>query len=86
VSRSPAIECKWIKADISTPEGIQYLITQIGQMPIDALLFSGGVWEERGFMECFDFRKTSDIETRHILSVNLMAPIEITKGSRKVFH
>lgn len=80
VSRSPAIECEWIKADISTPEGIQYLISQIGQMPIDALLFSGGVWEAHGFMEDFDFRKTSDLETRHIMSVNLLAPIEITKG------
>jgi len=83
VSRSPAIECEWINADISTPDGIQYLITQLGQMPIDALLFSGGVWEEHGFMENFDFRKTNDHETRHIMSVNLMAPIEITKGIAK---
>ena len=31
-------------------------------------------------MEDFDFRKTSDLETRHIMSVNLVAPIEITRG------
>ena len=83
VSRNPARECEWIKADISTPDGIQYLITKIGQLPIDALLFSGGVWEERGFMQGFDFRKTSNLETHHIMSVNLIAPIEITKGIAK---
>lgn len=83
VSRSPAIECEWIKADISSIEGIQYLMSQIGQIPIDALLFSSGVWEERGFMDGFDFRKTSDLETRQIMSVNLVAPIEITKGVAK---
>lgn len=80
VSRSPAKECEWINADISTPDGIQYLIAQVGTIPIDALLFSGGVWEEYGFMEGFDFRNTSDLETRYIMSVNLIAPIEITKG------
>lgn len=83
VSRSPAIECEWIKADISTVEGIQHLFSEIGEMPIDALLFSGGVWEEYGFMEDFDFRKTSELELRHIMSVNLVAPIEITKGIAK---
>lgn len=83
VSRSPAVECEWINADISESEGIQYLITQIGDKPIDVLLFSGGVWEEYGFMEDFDFRKTSDLETRHIMSVNLIASIEITKGIAK---
>jgi len=80
VSRNHAIECEWIQADISTVDGIQNLFTKIGQMPIDTLIFSGGVWEEYGFMEDFDFRKTSDLETRHIMSVNLVAPIGITKG------
>ena len=83
VSRSFAAGCKWIKADISEAEGIQYLIHQIGDTPIDALVFAGGVWEEQGFTKNFDFRKTSDDETRRIMSVNLIAPIEITKGVAK---
>ena len=83
VSRSPAINCEWIKADISIFDDIQYLFSKIGKIPIDALLFSSGVWEENGFTNEFDFRKTSDPETRHIMSVNLVAPIEITKGIAK---
>ena len=80
VSRSKASNCKWIKADISTTEGIQHLVNQIGQKSIDALLYSSGIWEENGFSESFDFRKTSEEETRSIMLVNLVAPIEITKG------
>lgn len=83
VSRSPCSEGQWIKADISTAEGIEYLITSIGQIPIDALIYSSGIWEENGFMADFDFRKTIDVETRHIISVNLVAPIEISKGIAK---
>ena len=83
VSRSPAINCEWIKADISTIDGIQYLFSKIDRMPINLLLFSSGVWEEYGFTDDFDFRKTSELETRHIMSVNLVAPIEITKGIAK---
>lgn len=80
VSRSPSVECDWIKADISTGDGIQKLLMEIGDVTIDTLIFSSGVWEEYGFLDEFDFRKTSDQETRDIMSVNLVAPIEITKG------
>lgn len=83
VSRSPSVECEWIQADISTDDGIQQLLTTIGAAPIDALIFSSGVWEEYGFIDEFDFRKTSAQETRDIMSVNLVAPIEITKGIAK---
>ena len=83
VSRSQSLGCEWIEADISTSAGITHLLTEIGQRPIDTLLFTGGTWEEYGFMEDFDFRKTSDNETRDIMSVNVIAPIEITKGLAK---
>lgn len=80
VSRSKASHCEWIKADVSTGEGIRTVVSQVGQGPIDALIYSTGIWEEHGFSEHFDFRKTDDVETRNIMSVNLVAPIEITKG------
>jgi len=69
VSRSKASHCEWIKADVSTGEGIRAVVSQVGQGTI-----------EHGFSEHFDFMKTDDIETRNIMSVNLVAPIEITKG------
>ena len=80
VSRSPSKDCEWIKADVATVEGRRALFAKIGDLPIDVLIFSSGVWEEHGFMADFDFRKTGELETSHIMSVNLVAPIEITKG------
>ena len=83
VSRSHSKDCEWIEADITTSEGIDKITEVIGQTPIDALIYSSGVWEEKGFMEDFNFRETTVNETRHIMSVNLVAPIEITKAVSK---
>lgn len=80
VSRTKAQNCEWIEADISDEEGIKELLKIVSQIKIDTFIFSSGVWEEYGFMNEFDFQKTSDWETRHIMSVNLIAPIELTKG------
>lgn len=83
VSRTYASECRWIKSDISTSDGIQDLLSKLGDTPIDVMVYSSGVWEKYGFMDDFDFCKTSDLETRHIMSINVVAPIEITKGIAK---
>ena len=83
VSRTKAQNCEWIEADISDEKGIKDLLNHVSKLQIDTFIFSSGVWEEYGFMNEFDFRKTSDIETRHIMSVNLIAPIELTKGVAK---
>jgi short-subunit dehydrogenase len=79
VSRTQALHCDWIKTDIATEEGIQYLCKKLNNQRVDTLLFSSGVWEEYGFTNEFDFRKTTLAETNHIMSINLVAPIEITK-------
>jgi len=73
----------WVKADISNADGISEVINSIGERTIDALLFMGGTWEDKAFTDAFDFRKTHDYETRNIIAVNLIAPIEITKGLAK---
>jgi len=79
VSRSLSINCEWIQGDISTAEGIEKISNQIGNQRIDTLIFSAGVWEEKGFMPDFSFLATKDQETRDIMSINVIAPIEITK-------
>lgn len=79
VSRSPTDNCEWIKGDISTPEGIEDVSGALAGRCIDILIFSAGVWEEKGFMPDFSFQATGDRETRHIMSINVVAPIEITK-------
>ena len=79
VSRSTSVSGTWIKADISHPEGITAIADVIGNKTVDALLFMGGVWEEGAFTDDYDFLKSSDQETRFVISVNTIAPIEITR-------
>lgn len=80
VSRTRAVAGEWIKTDLSTPDGIAYIFDVLQDTPIDALLYMGGTWENGAFTDEFDFRKSNDHETRRVLAVNLIAPIEITKG------
>lgn len=79
VSRTPTDHCEWIHGDISTAAGIKAICHTLEGKAIDTLIFSAGVWEEKGFMPDFSFLTTKDDETRHIMSVNVVAPIEITK-------
>ncbi|PSN16069.1 oxidoreductase [filamentous cyanobacterium CCT1] len=79
VSRSPAAAGRWVQADISKPEGIGAIAAALGDIPIDALLFMGGVWEADAFTDAYDFLASSDAETRWVISVNTIAPIEITR-------
>ncbi|MEN9231039.1 MAG: SDR family NAD(P)-dependent oxidoreductase [Thermostichus sp. DG02_5_bins_236] len=79
VSRTQPPVGQWIPADISTPAGIQAIRAALGRIPLDALLFMGDVWEQTAFTTDYDFCKSSDSETRWVLSVNTIAPIEITR-------
>lgn len=80
VSRTQAVAGKWIQADISTPEGIEIIGENVGQSRLDALLFMGGVWENGAFSDQYDFMTSSYQETRFVISVNTIAPIELTKS------
>lgn len=79
VSRTVPVVGEWIQADISTSEGIKTVCNSISNTTIDALLYMGGVWEKNAFTEHYNFINSSDQETRYIISVNTIAPIEITK-------
>lgn len=83
VSRTRSNIGEWVSADISTPGGIQKVIESVSDRPIHALLFMGGVWEAGAFTDDYDFEKSSHAETQSIINVNLVAPIEITKGLLK---
>ncbi len=39
----------------------------------------GGVWETHAFTDAYDFFQSSDAETRFVIGVNAIAPIEITR-------
>ncbi|PZV12848.1 MAG: oxidoreductase [Pseudanabaena sp.] len=83
ISRGQPIAGKWIQADISTPEGIKSIVISIGESTVDALLFMGGVWENGSFTDQYDFMTSSDQETRFVMAVNTIAPIELTKQLAK---
>lgn len=83
VYRSRALNCEWIKSDVTSAESIKYVAKQMGGKPIDVLIFSSGIWGKDGFSETFDFRKTNYEETHNIMLVNLVTPIELTKASAK---
>lgn len=77
-SRSPGLG-EWIPADISTAQGIDTVTTALSGRNIDGLLFLGGVWENGAFTSTYDFRGSPDSETRFVINVNLIAPIELVK-------
>jgi 3-oxoacyl-[acyl-carrier protein] reductase len=83
VSRSQPSAGDWIQADISTAEGIRSVVDTIGESRLDALLFMGGMWEDGAFTEQYSFLRSSDQETRHVIAVNTIAPIELTKHLTK---
>lgn len=83
VSRSQAVTGEWIQADISTSEGIKSIADKLGESALDALLFMGGVWEDGAFTDQYDFMKSSDQETRFVIAVNTIAPIELTRQLAK---
>jgi NAD(P)-dependent dehydrogenase (short-subunit alcohol dehydrogenase family) len=79
VSRSSPGLGEWIQADISTAAGIDKVATSMAERALDGLLFLGGVWEHGAFTSDYDFTRSPDDETRFVISVNLIAPIELTK-------
>ncbi len=83
VSRTQSKTGEWIAADISTPDGIEKVIASVSDRSIDALLFMGGVWESGAFTDDYHFEQSAHDETQSIINVNLVAPIEVTKGLLK---
>ena len=80
VSRSPSKYGKWIEADISKQEGIDNVFAAFDSSPLDALLFLGGTWEKGAFTNNYNFINSSYEEIDHVIAVNLIAPVKLTKG------
>lgn len=79
VSRSPSPVGDWIEADVSKQEGLEAVAVALGERPLDAFLFLGGVWETGAFTESYDFQLSSFEEIDFVLAVNLTAPIKLAK-------
>jgi len=79
VSRSVSQYGEWIKADVSTPEGVNTVAEAAGEGVLDSLLYMGGTWETNAFTSTYSFTSCSDDDIARVLNVNLLAPIRIAK-------
>lgn len=80
VSRGPAVAGVWVRADLATDAGIATVSAAVGEAALDALLYLGGSWEEGAFTDAYRFAASSSDEARHVLSVNLLAPILLARA------
>ncbi len=80
VARTQVAAGEWIQADLSSAEGASTVARALGDEVIDALLYMGGTWEQGAFTSDYSFLRSSDAETRNVVAVNLIAPIELTRS------
>jgi 3-oxoacyl-[acyl-carrier protein] reductase len=79
LSRGRAPVGEWLTCDLSDPAQIKGLPARIGD-PVDALLYTGGVWEEGAFTDAYRFADSPAEETTRVLAVNLAAPILLVQA------
>ena len=72
VSRSASNFGEWVKADISTKQGIEIVSNAVGDRVLDGLLYMGGTWEDKAFTQDYSFEKCSDEDIENVLMVNLL--------------
>jgi NAD(P)-dependent dehydrogenase (short-subunit alcohol dehydrogenase family) len=80
ISRSVSSYGEWIKADVSTLEGVNTVAEAVGQGCLDFLLYMAGTWEENAFTPAYSFSSCSDDDITRVLNVNLIAPIRIVRA------
>ncbi len=79
VSRGEPAAGTWVRADLSTGEGLEAVVQAAGGAPLDALLYLGGLWEAGAFTDAYGFAESSLDEARAVLAVNLLAPLELAR-------
>ncbi len=80
ISRTASSYGEWVRADVSTLEGVNAVAEAVGEEALDSLLYLGGTWEEYAFTAAYSFSSCSDEDITRVLTVNLLAPIRIVKA------
>lgn len=80
VSRGEPAAGRWVRADLSTAEGLAAVAEAVGSGALDALLYLGGTWEAGAFTDAYDFSRSDDAEARNLLAVNLLAPLSLARA------
>jgi NAD(P)-dependent dehydrogenase (short-subunit alcohol dehydrogenase family) len=79
LSRGKPPHGRWLACDLADPAQIAALPGRIDG-PVDALLYTGGVWEAGAFTDAYRFAASPAEETARVLAVNLTAPILLTQA------
>jgi NAD(P)-dependent dehydrogenase (short-subunit alcohol dehydrogenase family) len=80
LSRTPAPHGRWIGADLTDRPALADAVRAIGPDPVDALLVTGGIWEDGAFTDAYAFERSPAGETSNVIAVNLTAPILLTQA------
>ncbi len=80
VSRSRSPHGEWIEADLASQGGIDAVADKLGDTPLDALLYTGGIWEAGAFTDEYRFDSSSMAEIDAVIAVNLTAPIKLVRA------
>lgn len=80
VSRTDAPHGRWVRADLSSPEGVAAVAAAVGAGPLDALIYASGIWEAGAFTDAYSFERSTPAEIRSVIDVNLVAPIALTQA------
>ncbi len=80
LSRTPAPVGRWIEVDLEDRLSLASAVHAIGPGPVDALLVTGGIWEEGAFTPAYSFEASPAAETTSVIAVNLTAPILLTQA------
>ncbi len=79
LSRTAAEHGSWIPCDLSDVQSIKNAVDAI-DAPVDAMVYSAGIWEIGAFTSDYDFRTTDAIETEAVVSVNLLGAIALVRA------
>jgi short-subunit dehydrogenase len=65
----------WIQADLSKANVAHTIAKEIGNQPLDVVIYNAGIWEDTAFSENYNFEDISEDETRQVMDVNLTSAI-----------
>jgi 3-oxoacyl-[acyl-carrier protein] reductase len=79
LSRGTAPHGHWLSVDLAEAGQIASLPDRIGGR-VDALLYTGGIWEDGAFTNAYRFTASPPNEAQRVIAVNLTAPILLTQA------
>ena len=79
LSRGTAPHGRWLSVDLAEAARISALPDRIGGR-VDALLYTGGIWEDGAFTDAYRFTASPPDEAKRVIAVNLTAPILLTQA------